>query len=75
MIGGMGSGKTSIFYYVTKAMEVSAISTIGHNAEFLLINKEKFVLYDIGAKNLDFHSLTHVFESAVAVVFVIDASD
>lgn len=56
-------------------MSVPAIPTVGHNAEFLAIHKEKFVLYDIGARNLDFSSVTHLLENAVALVFMIDAAN
>ena len=51
MIGGKASGKTSILYYLSKRMQVPAIPTVGHNAEYVTFNKEKFVLYDIGSRN------------------------
>lgn len=54
MMGAVGSGKTSVMYQLTKKMSVPAIPTVGHNAEFLSLGKEKYVLYDIGARNLDF---------------------
>lgn len=75
MMGAIGSGKTSVLYQLTKKMKVQAIPTIGHNAEFLQINKEKFVLYDIGAKNIDFDSIWHLLESSIALVYMIDATN
>jgi len=55
MFGGVGSGKTSVLYQLTKKMSVPAIPTVGHNAEYLQLGKERFVLYDIGARNADFN--------------------
>ncbi|KAL4428923.1 hypothetical protein ABPG74_017513 [Tetrahymena malaccensis] len=75
MMGAIGSGKTSILYQLTKKMQVPAIPTVGHNAEYLQINKEKFVLYDVGARNNDFNQIQHLLESAIALVFMIDASN
>lgn len=51
MLGTCGSGKTTMLYKVAKQMSVRAIPTIGHNAEFLVVNKEKFVLYDVGGRD------------------------
>lgn len=56
-------------------MSVPAIPTVGHNAEFLVVNKEKYVLYDIGARNIDFTSISHLLDNAVALVFLIDAAN
>lgn len=56
-------------------MSVQAIPTVGHNAEYFQVNKEKFVLYDIGARNLDLNQVEHLLESAIAVVFMVDASN
>jgi len=75
MVGLNNAGKTTILYQLMLGETVETSPTIGSNVEEVQFKNIKFAIWDIGGQESLRATWASYYQGAVAVIFVVDATD
>ncbi|MES1920188.1 Arf GTPase arf1 [Bonamia ostreae] len=75
LIGPEGSGKSTVFNYLTKGRHKEPEIDLKFSQEFVHADKAEISVWDMPGNPVDRHMWRHHFQQCYAIVFVVDSSN